>query len=756
MSETPKPPITDLGIRDESGLGGRSPFESKEASKTPENRALQLAGFNFLFKKYEEKMAPLWGRLESGEDLSDQERKDAIGYKITLDGIERLTAEPHITNEPALPDGLPTDEFVNTYHTPDGRVKKQREGLVTNHMTQWAQREIDGGNRDPRIKLARQVVWENSLPYSQLHSTPNSISLEDRIRQEAGAYIHDTGEGNDGRDSSGRKIRDSKHPSGSKEHELDDWMSAEKELGGREEYVIDPPLPTDSIKFVNPPRFEFDPDIEPRKVYIPDRDESGPVIPGRVKERRSDEEIREWTVDLGGGVKSVGRVDVEIDYREPAKRNIGEANDVQAMSGESSDNAKLPDKALAGEREPFEADLNVLKTPGTDGGVLVEPPKKLSLDIDEGEIVKRIPTTGAPIREIPEWMRGEGVERGRYGEVIPVVTEEGEPKRPIVERERFGMSPERGIIDASGAFWPEKSPEIETGAEESKRGERLARLKGAKEIWGRAKNFIKDKIPSVRWPKIKTPSASNTGKTAALVGVALVAVALIENCGGDSKPREAAMPGNTYGPNPPSGLMMDRPGLVTPPQVIESVTGEPFKEAVKPAPIEAGFGGGKGPATIEEDFTVAQGKQDVRGLVENQLAQMLNPEFKKVSDDLKAAKARGENVDYANATRDWAAGTVEDFKNKLKDQYGEARAEEIYDKFIKELSDQEKSVIVNYNQGAKVEPDGTITGVTDRMNLLDMGKEAEITFSMAVNGGYSSVRDGGILAPYQSSFRPGE
>lgn len=694
MSETPRPPV-DLSLgREAKLLASGSSSESKESRRSPENRALQIAGFNVLFKKYEEKMAPLWGRLEKGEDLSDQERKDAIGYKVTLDGVERLTAEPHRLDNPALPEGLPGDEFVNTYQTPDGRVRKQREGLVTNHMTDWAQREIDSGNDDRLLKLSRQVVWENSMPYAELHKTPGSINLEDRTRQEAGAFIHDTGEGSSGRNAEGQKIRDSRHPDGSKEHELEDWVAAETELRSREEYIIDPPLPTDRLNFVNPPRFEFDPDIEPREINVPDVIENGPVRTGRIREIRSDEEIREWIVDLGGGVRKVGETNFSSDYRVPAARSIDDLEKMDSVNARG---------AVDSERELLD--------------------------------------------KVHDRDRKSRIVEDKFGERND--SDEARLDEAVAESKSFR---EKVLVEEAGISDEKIESEVEA------RGERLSKIKGVgKRIWDRTRAYARDKIPSVGWPKIPMP-----GKKAGLVGVGALAMVLIAQCGEKNKAQPAEMPGRTYEPNAPTQIMMDRPGLTSPPQIVESVTGSPFEASVKPVspevPVapEGGFGGGKGPATKEEDFSVAEGKQNVRGLVEHQLAQKLNPGFKRVSDEAKAAKARGENVNYADVTGDYAAGTLEDFKGKLKDQYGEKRAREIYDKFINDLVDQEESVLVNYNQGVSVAPDGTIEGITDKVNLIDLNKEAEVSFSMAANGGYSSTQYRGVLDQFESSFKPGE
>lgn len=614
MSETPPPPGAALSKLPRTEVSGTThPHEpGGERLRLPENRTLQITGFNTLFKFYEDANRPLWERLERGENLSDQERKDAIGYKITLDGVERLTAEPHIAGQRALPHTIPSDEFINTYKTPDGRTRKQREGLVTNHMTAWADREIGAGNEDRALHLSREVVWENSLPYPQLHTSAGSISLEDRINQEAGAFVHDTGEGEEGRNIHGVKIRDSQHPANTSEHSLDDWVMAEHEMGGREEYVIDPPLPTDAITFVNPPRLEVDDDVEPRHVYIPDRVENGPARPGRVRSRRPEEEIRQWIGDLGGGVSRVGKVNVVSDYRVPALRETGS--------------------------EP------------------VQPPT---------------------IREV----------------------------RPSEETRA------RGIMGTS---------------------------------WGRG---LGDRVRSL----VTSLPSVNLKRAAKWLGIAVgvAAVALLNKDDRATSTHQAAKTTEgatreSFMPNRPMPEVVDAriiDGSVAP-------TGPKFSEAAfnpaktpeeslhpqvqKPEFVATFQGGGKGLDTKKVDFSLAEDEQQIKGLTEDQLAQMVNPQYREY---VASMKAKGQNV---NPSEGWSSGTMLMLQEEMEKKYGEARGKEVYQSLINTLTERMKYVLRNYNPEVVINAYGDIVDISKskkEVTLYDLGREAQSDLdSIIVNG----------------------
>ncbi len=748
MSEgSPAPSSAIARISTSEISGGTPPPDFRaERAPTPERRTAQLLGFNALFKFYEEANRPLWERLEKGEELSEQERKSAVGYKITLDGIERLTQEPHRLGEAALPDTLAGDEFANTYVTPDGRTKKQREGLVTNHMTKWAQGEIDAGNTNAALRLSREIVWENSLPYPELHTTPGSISLEDRIRQEAGGFIHDTGEGPEGRNIHGVKVRDSQHPHGTEEHALEDWITAETELGEREEYIINPPLPTDALTFVNPPKIVFDPDAEPRDIHIPDRVENGPVNPGRVRSRRSDEQIKQWVVDLGGKEVSVGPVNVTNEYRVPAERATGsevgepvtvrdagfsrdeerapEGNGLRVLAtggagGEpSADEAEesvsgSEDIARAGEpeRRARGSLLNATSYPGDrrrpdtrfegmTGSGAVDTVREL--DGSRARESRSGPSDGVPPRVAPGFANEPGVRRGSYGELLPP-----EEIKLATEGSDRGVVPEvKGRIkEGIGGESNEDEAKIKADAE---RGERILKTSLGKRIWDRTRSFIADKIPEVDLPKMPRIEAPKGNRFLRNVVLAALAGAVLAQCIGPKGgqipgvPSGAEpLPGGRYGPN--IGRIVDRPQVTSVlPAEERAINIDPNQNQVfRPATAENKRA--MGYSTWSEDFTGFTEGQNVTGLTQDHLAQTLSPEYAKL---VRTQRIAGSVVD---AKLGLSESILNKFRNDLIGEYGEAQGTAIARQFEASLVAKNESVINERNLGvARVEPDGSI------------------------------------------------
>jgi len=731
MSEALPTPRTAIALSSISEIsnGSPTPDSSPERGPTPERRTVQILGFNTLFKLYEGANRPLWERLQKNEELSDQERKDAISYGVTLDGINRLTEEIHMPGQPALPEDIAGDEFVNTYVTPDGRTRKQREGLVTNHMTAWAQREIDAGNTDRLLALSRQIVWENSLPYSDLHTTPGSISEQDRIRQEAGAFIHDTGEGREGRNLFGLKIRDSQHPQGSYEHALEDWVKAENEVREREEYIIDPPTPTDAITFVNPPKYELDPSIEPREVHIPDVVETGPVRPGRVRSRRTNEEIRQWIVDLGGGVRSVGPVNVTSEYRSPAIRNIGDES--AATIGSTARDVG----------EPSEEGARTLSgdTPrGISAAVDIIPD---TTDTSDGAS-EPISEDKTPLIRVAPGFAGEaGVTRGTYGELLPPeriepVTEgSGESVKPEVKG-WMGEDAEGDTYDESGAFDQLKklregvlTGELADPSERAKREEiragRLGKLNFVKKWWDRANKYVKN-IPPTELPKISLPPkpGSRAGLIAAGIGLVAIMAVLIDNCSGkpgqqrgealpqqpDKPPIEAVVPEPVFGPEAVHGTI----AMPVPP------TGE--RDPQPPGLPKYD--------TKVEDFSGISGPQYVDGLAKDQIAQAVDPLV--YGKEVQDARAEKRAVDPQ-------LGGAQERLDKMRDdlirQYGEPKGTAIFNEVVKGFSEVTKEVIDNRNPGiATIAPNGAIlfTGQPQNLTLPDTATEAGRIYASAV------------------------
>ncbi len=497
MSELPAPRAT--------------PESSPRVESRPE-RGTAINAFNNIFKKYSEAMSPLLTRLEAGENLSSEERRDANAYRVTRDGVNNTVSREYRPDQPAIPDDLVSDEWTNVYKDPDGKVVgKQQEGIPTNHMLKWIDGEIAKQGERPNAAdlMSRDMLRASSGTYAELHSTPGSIDRETRVRQEAGAIIHP----DPTRDS--RISQDNETDRAA--HERDDWQMASDEIDERTELVL-PPLKTETPSVVNVPKIVVDDTAEPRRVHVRDHDdvkppyEPRPVLSGGI-------------IDFGGGTVTLPPGEITSDYIVPVGRSI-------------------PDR-LAAPAEPHPMDTDL---PGTLPGTIDEGDelKRLREDVDgKLEAAGLPPSDEKPFDSLDD-SAGSGIEPGDPGF-------------------RFGMPPRREAAPTEGAEsteGPEDAAEKAAGA----RGERLAKTNLARRLWDRARDFVGRSAPDDDWlaPRVDAPlKPGYTGKRVGRwIALALVVAAVVATCArpGAGGPQASSgaepFPGNQY---PKMEQVVDRP-----------------------------------------------------------------------------------------------------------------------------------------------------------------------------------------------------
>lgn len=716
-----------------------TPESSPRVESRPE-RGTAINAFNNIFKKYSEAMSPLLARLEAGENLSNEERRDANAYRVTRDGVNNTVSREYRPDQPAIPDDLSSDEWTNVYKDPDGKVVgKQQEGIPTNHMLKWIDGEIAKQGEHPNAAdlMSRDMLRASSGTYAELHSTPGSIDRETRVRQEAGAIIHP----DPTRDS--RISQDNETDRAA--HERDDWQMASDEIDERTELVL-PPLKTEGSSFVNVPKVVVDDTAEPKRVHVPDHDdvkppyEPRPVLSGGI-------------IDLGGGTVTlpVGG-EITSDYIVPVGRSI-------------------PDR-LAAPAEPHPMDTDL---PGTLPGTIDEGDefKRLKEDVDGKLKAAGLPPSDEKPFDSLDDSAGSGVEPGDPGF-------------------RFGMPPRRDGEDSgdrSGAFYPIGDPRRESapteGAESTEgpedaaekaagaRGERLAKTGLARRLWDRARDFVGRSAPDDDWlaPRVDAPlKPGYTGKRVGRwIALALVVAAVVATCArpGAGGPQASSgaepFPGNQY---PKMEQVVDRPQMTTP-LPAEEAAAVIAPEQKQPAPPAAevkpagGFegGGGRSIATSEHDFSMAGEKQSLKGETEDLLAQLVSPEYKAYVDKMKS---EGKVVDAAQGG---SKDVLDKFKAKLVEQFGDQAGQEKYDKILKGLTEQQRYVLENLNGpgGSKVgigeDGDAIIRGPEwdGKLRLVDMSRDSDgfMTVISGITGkGYSSL-DAGVLDQYTVGFTPG-
>jgi hypothetical protein len=288
----------------------RNIVEAPPRAESRPSRETTINAFNHIYTRYEAAMSPLLTRLEAGENLTAEERRNANAFRVTRDGLRNVVGEEHRPGTPAIPDNLGSDEWNNVYRDADGKVLgKQREGIVTNHMLDWIDGEIknQGSSASAADMMSRDMLRASSGTYAELHSTPGSMDRELRVRQEAGAIIHPDPK----RDSTISQDNETDRQA----HERDDWQMASDEIDNRLELVL-PPLKTNmpNVKVVNPSTVRVD-EGETVKVHIPDSD--GPA-PFRVLPEGPSTVV----VDGGGGEVTIPKVEVTSDYVPPVERSI--------------------------------------------------------------------------------------------------------------------------------------------------------------------------------------------------------------------------------------------------------------------------------------------------------------------------------------------------------------------------------------------------------------------------------------------------
>lgn len=708
---------------------------------------------------YREEMAPLWDRLKRGDALNPQKRRDAIGYHITMQGIKNITGREPGPGETSWPDNLATDEFTNIYKDESGDVVgKQREGLRIKHIDEWLDRKIKeakaAGRSTAVLELSKATLEGSSAPYSELHK--EGLTIEQRKRQEAGALRH----ANQETDEFGRQILDSQIPQDNETnraaHEREDWSYAEAELdgpngeqGGALELVVPPPPAPEVPQLTNVPTLRVDENLPTKRVEVPGSDGLPPIyVSGESRDRAGQ------AIDMGGGEIVVPPTEVVRTGMDVSPRSIPE--NLQGQ-GEPEHAPSYPAEGTSSEGPGGESRSEVGPPRSSSEG---PPPYNASTAEGSGANagfgvgdLPPGPKTGEYDGSVPQPTRAEGSVRSEpTGSGAGI--DESDPNF------RFGLPPRKEGEDGAEAGFETAEAEA-TG----KRADRLARLSAAKTLWwDRTKNYIASRIPSIDLPKIPRPPrpGSRTRLAAAAIGLAALAMVVIDNCSGQQgKPGAAGMPEQPD--KPQIGVMIDRPGVPTPwpaeevAAVIAPEQNQPAAPAaeVKPA---GGFEGGKGKgvATTEQDFSYAGEKQSLRGVTKDQLAQLLNPEYKAYVDKMKT---EGKTVD---PNEGWSKGTLDAFKAKLVEQFGEQEGQTKYDRILNDLTEQERYVVENYNGpgGSKVgigaDQDAIVfAGADKKLQLLDMNKEGAVTVIMGIKGGYSSPGDENFLTQYQTNFKPG-
>lgn len=705
---------------------------------------------------YREEMAPLWDRLKRGDNLTPQERRDAIGYHVTMEGIKNITGREPQPGEPSWPDNLATDEWTNEYKDENGNVVgKQREGLRIKHLTDWLDRKIKQAQSDGRakdefmFKASKADLEASSAPYSKLHSSEGSIDIETRKRQEAGAWIHASEE----MDSQDRRVRDSQIPQDNETnraaHEREDWMFASEELdgpngeqGGALELVVPPPPTPEIPRLANVPTLRVDENLPTKRVEVPGNDGLPPVY---VSEEGSGSG---GTVDMGGGEIVPPPGEIVRTGVDVAPRTIPE----NLRSSGRSESSRPGDFAVSDE------------VSGGSEGVGGVGDDRLSADRDAfGEALDEALDSSGVDRNLPPGLN---------------------PSSPDF---RFGMPP---AGDVSGGFYPEgdsrrerestegsestEGPEDAAEKEAGARSERLAKTGLARKLWDRARDFVGRSAPDDDWlaPRVDAPlrpgySGKRVGRWIAL---ALVVAAVVATCArpGAGGPQASSgaepFPGNQY---PKMEQVVNRPQMTTPAPAEEAAAviapeqNQPAASSaeVKPAGGIEG-GGGRSISSSEHDFSFAGEKQSLKGVTEDQLAQLLSPEYKAYVDKMKS---EGEAVD---AEEGGSKDILDKFKTKLIGQFGDQEGQLKYDTIISNLTEQQRYVLENLNGpgGSKVgigaDRDAIIRGPewNGKLNLVDMSKDSDgfmtVIKGITGRGGYSSS-DAGVLEQYTVGFNSG-
>ncbi len=319
---------------------------------------------------------------------------------------------------------------------------------------------------------------------------------------------------------------------------------------------------------------------------------------------------------------------------------------------------------------------------------------------------------------------------------------------------RFGLPPLNP--ESSDPFSPEEeSPEARSTI---KRASRLAGLPFVKTWMERAKSYVgKQSEATLQKASESVSNGMKIDKRLGVVLLGLAGIAMVLLSGRDGKVSSpngpTAMPGSQYGP---IERVYDRPQMTSVlPAEERAYTIDPNQNRVIDIKGKAPEGfKGKGPDTIVEDFSLAGDKQSVKGIVEDQLAQLLNPEYKSKVGEMRA---QGKTVD---PNEGWSSGTLEDFKTKLTDQFGEQKAKDIYEKLIDYLVTSERYTIEDYNRGkVAIAEDGDTVMFTDgsrKLTVLDMNTEGKTAIALAVKGSYSVPGDEKFVDPFMSNFKPGD